>query len=285
MSERENMDLTPEEERIRESLRGLGEVRADEAFRARLRAQFVSGGLAADSGTESPTAADPAAPAPAPRVVALPARRRRWPLILVPAIAAALTVIFLGGGDPTWQLQDVQGTGSITINGQSADAGDRAAIAALVVPLARISVPEGVQIDLVLDGVMVVGVAGPADFTLPDAPKDKDPVYAATVHEGDFRIKTGPEFPGCEALLLTTEGRVEITGTTVAVFKNADVTCVCVLEGTAQIGRDDTHLDPVSGGMRKVMFADGRDPMIMPIEPDHARALQEFEDRNAGTFR
>lgn len=273
MSERENMDLTPEQQRIQASLRGLGEVRADDAFRARLREQFVSGELAADSGA-------------AAEVVTLPRRRprRAWAMAALPAIAAVLVIIFLGGRDVVWQLEDVRGTGIMSVNGHEVKADERSAVAGLIGSGARIAVPAGVEVDVVLGKILVMGVAGPADFTLPDSPQEEPYLYQATIHEGEFRVKTGPRFPGREVLLLTTEGRVEITGTTVAVFKDTDVTCVCVLEGTALIGKDSEHLDAVSAGMRKVMFGDGREPMIIPIEPGHRDGLLEFEEYNADTF-
>ena len=80
------------------------------------------------------------------------------------------------------------------------------------------------------------------------------------------------------------EGRTEITGTAVAVLKMPELTCVCVLEGTASIGRDADHLDAVPAGMRKVMFADGRPPLVVAIEPSHAERLRAFVARNAATF-
>lgn len=279
MSERDDRNLTPEERRIQEFLRGLGEVRADEAFRANLRQQFLSGQIAGAAAIPD----DEPVSVPAGR---RPARRprRRLALAVFPAIAAALFVIFLGGKDLSWQLQDVRGTGSVTVNGQTVATSDSEAVADLIVPEARISVPEGVQLDVVLDKVLVMGVAGPADFTLPADPNRKPHVHQATIYGGEFRIKTGPDFAGREVLLLTTEGRVEITGTSVAVFKNAELTCVCVLEGTALIGRDRDHLDSIDGGLRKVMFGDGRDPLIVPIEPGHKESLLEFESFNQHTF-
>ncbi len=277
MSERDNMNLTPEERQMQESVRDLGEVRADDAFRAKLRQQFVSGEIA-----EGETTAE----AEAPKIVEMPPqkRRRRGFLAVLPAMAAMLAIIFFNGGDPEWEMKDVRGTGTVTVNEQTVDAADRDAVANLIVPQAHISVPEGVQLDIVLDGVLVVGVAGPAEFTLPDNPDGDDYAYQTTVHKGEFRIKTGPEFPGSQVLILTTEGRIEITGTTIAVYKNDEVTCVCVLEGTALIGKDGAHLDAIGAGMRKVMFVDGSEPAIIPIEPGHEHGLLEFEGYNEHTF-
>ena len=46
----DDMNLTPQEQRLQDSVRGLGEVRADDAFREKLRQQFVSGELAESAG-------------------------------------------------------------------------------------------------------------------------------------------------------------------------------------------------------------------------------------------
>jgi hypothetical protein len=291
MSRDNDMDLTPEQKRLQSSLRELGEVRADEAFRAKLREQFVTGAIAgstaestAESTIESPPADAPAEPL---RVVPSPVKSRRWgtwSLVAAPAIAAVLVFLVLGHGDAEWELQDVRGSGAITINGESVDTSDRDALARLIVPEARIAIDEGAELDVVLGNVLVTGVVGPSEFTLPTEQSQEPHLYAFTVLKGEFRIKTGPDFPGREVLLLTTEGRVEITGTSVAVYKDAEVTCVCVLEGTAMIGKDSAHLDAVAAGSRKVMFADGSDPMIIPIEPGHEQSLIEFESFNADTF-
>lgn len=277
MSERKDMNLTPEELRIQASLRGLGEVRAENAFREKLRQQFVSGDFA-----ETVDPAEAAAPAP---VVDLPRRKRRsWGFAVVPAIAAMLAIIFLNGSDPSWELSAMRGEGSLSINGVEVASADFEAVADLIKPEARIVVPEGLEVDVLMDGVIVLGVVGPMEFTVPTEPQKEPFNYSVVVHHGEFRIKTGPDFEGRQIVMTTTEGQIEIIGTTIAVFKNDDLTCVCVLAGTANIGKDDHHMDAIPAGMRKVMFADGRDPLIIPIEPGHEASLIEFEKITAHIF-
>jgi len=277
MSERENMDLSPEELRIQASVRGLDEVRAEDAFREKLRQQFVSG--------DFEDSAEPNVSAASAEIVGSPRRKRRsWGFAIVPAIAAMLAIIFLGGNEPGWELSALRGEGTLIINGVAVEASDFAAVARLIEPEARVVVPEGLEVDVLLDGVIVFGVVGPVDFTVPNEPAKAPYNYAVNVHHGEFRIKTGPDFEGRQMVMTTSDGQTEIVGTTIAIFKNADLTCVCILEGTASVGKDDDHMDAVPAGMRKVIFADGRDPLIIPIESGHETSLIAFKKVTAHIF-
>ena len=272
MSERNDMNLTPEERRLQEAIRGLGEVRADEGFRDRLREAFVSGDI--DAGGPD---------APADNVVHLErAGRRRWWLAAVPAAAAVLAFLLLAGGGPTWTLTSVTGTGAIVVNGQEADAGDADRLAELIEPEARLVVPATAELELILGEVMVVGIIRDSDVTLPAA-AGSGPMIA-TVTRGELLVRTGPAFPGQHLRILTSEGRIELTGTTIAVNKGDGFTCVCVLEGTARIGKDNADLEEVAAGFRKVMFADGSPSIIVDIEPGHEQDLTDFEARNRDAF-
>ena len=267
MSERNDMKLTPEERRLQEAIRGLAEVRADDGFSERLRGQFISGNFG--------------------EVVPLEKKSNRRHLMLGAAIssmAALLAFLLLSGGDPAWTLRSVTGTGSILVNGQSVDATDFAALEDLVEPGARFVVPATAEIELRLGKVMVFGIIRDSDVTIPAKPEGDESRYTATVTVGELLVKTGPAFPGEELLILTSEGRIELTGTTIAVNKGDGFTCVCVLEGTAKIGKDVADLEEVAAGYRKVMFADGSPSIIVDIEVGHEKDLTDFENRNEDAF-
>ena len=83
---------------------------------------------------------------------------------------------------------------------------------------------------------------------------------------------------------LTAEGRIKVTGTAISVYKGDDFTCVCVLEGTARIGKDEARMEDVGAGLRKVMFSGDRPSKVVDIEPHHAEELVKFLERNAGVF-
>jgi len=280
MSERQDMNLTPEERRLQEAVRGLGEVRPDDAFRERLRREFISGEIDIDAGRNvGETAPD--------NIVPLDRggnRRRLWIAAIPAALAAIFAFLLLSGGDPSWTLKSVTGTGTIQVNGQPVDAADFAGLETLVKPGARFVVPATAELELILGEVMVLGIIRDSDVTIPTRPGENRTIHTATVTNGELLVKTGPAFPGAELLILTSEGRIELTGTTIAVNKGDGFTCVCVLEGTARIGKDVADLEEVSAGYRKVMFADGSPSIIVDIEPGHEKDLSDFESRNREAF-
>jgi len=279
MSERNDMNLTPEERRLQEAIRGLDEVRPDDAFRERLRAKFISRDMAGEIDVRDDGG-------PIDNVVPLDRggnRRRLW-AAAVPVLAAILAFLLLTGGDPSWELKSVAGSGAILVNGQSVDATDVDRLAELIVPEARIVVPATAELELVLGDVMVFGIIRDSDVTLTTGPDRNHATLTSTVTNGELLVKTGPDFAGEHLLILTSEGRIELTGTTIAVNKGDGFTCVCVLEGTARIGKDTGDLEEVSAGYRKVMFADGSPSIIVDIEPGHEKDLTDFEARNKGAF-
>jgi len=280
MSDRNDMNLTPEELRLQEAVRGLAEVRPDDAFRERLRAEFISGEIDSqpDTGYDA---------GPADNVVPLDRggnRRRLWAVAIPLAAAIAAFLLFFGGG-PTWTLKSVTGSGTILVDRQTVDAADFDRIASLVKPGSRIVVPATAEVELILGDVMVLGIIRDSEVTIPADPGRGQNTFTTSVAYGELLVKTGPGFRGEHLDILTSEGRTELTGTTVAVNKGDGFTCVCVLEGTARIGKDEADLEEVSAGYRKVMFADGRPSIIVDILPDHETDLIHFDARNEDAFR
>ena len=266
MSERNDMTLTPEERRLQEAIRGLAEVRADDGFSERLRSQFISGNYGEVVPLEKKSN-----------------RRRLWGAA-ISSLAAMIAFLLLFSGDPSWTLKSVTGTGSIEVNGQSVDATDFEGLKDLVKPGARFVVPATAELELRLGKVMVFGIIRDSDVTIPAKPEGDETRFTATVTLGELLVKTGPAFPGEELLILTSEGRIELTGTTIAVNKGDGFTCVCVLAGTARIGKDKADLEDIPAGMRKVMFADGSPSIIVDIEIGHEKDLTDFETRNEDAF-
>jgi ferric-dicitrate binding protein FerR (iron transport regulator) len=241
MSDERHNGIGPEEERVRDTLRSVDDVRARAAFRERLKREFVEGTI----GEREPAR------------FGLP----RWSWLLLPA-AAMLVIAFLmvPQGPEGWVAVD-------------ADASFESGQTLQVEPGSRMAVR--------LDRTLLLELDEGADVTLP---ADEGDPLVAEVRAGELRIKTGPDFPGREFHILTPESRTEIVGTMVSVFKGDGLTCVCVLEGTAQIGAGEGDLEPIPAGKRKVMFADGRPSMITDIMAEHAEGLEAFIERHRHAF-
>ena len=263
--------VAEKERRIREAIRSTGDVRADTAFRARLKREFIDGTISA-----------PAVPRDEPRARTMP----RWWWILVPAAAAVLLfVLFLPGPAPTWVVQRVHGEGQVEIEGATLATGEPDLVARALRSGGRVRVPDGVSLDLRLDDLMLLALVAGTDATVPAPPgPDAEGPLIAEVHAGDFMVKTGPGFPGTELHILTTEGRTEIVGSVVAVYQGDGYTCVCVLKGTARVGADEEHLEEITQGMLKIMFGDGSPAIVADIASNHKADLKEFDERNRNVF-
>jgi len=274
MNERDDMNLTPEERQLQDALRGLGDVRPDADFQARLRREFVSGEIETARDTEGRSGKHPVG-----KII-------RWSFAAVPALAAAvIALVMLAGPGPRWEVRALSGEGIVKVDGTEVDAADADRLAELLKPGSRLTVPLGVQVELVYDDVVVFGIMDDSDVTIPSEIPGEGETLVATVVIGELLTKTGPGFPGTRLELVSPEGRTEITGTTLAINSGVGYTCVCVLEGIASVGRDRAHCDKVPGGMRKVMFSDGQEPMFVVIEPNHKEHLVAFEARNRDTFQ
>lgn len=267
MNERDDMEIDSGQREVQETLRQVAPVRPDPEFRSRLREQFLSGAIA--EGQDVPDA--PAAPV---------ARPRSWWWAALP-IAAALVVSFLvADRGPAWQLHAVQGAGEVTVDGAQIVAGGDMTFDDEV----AMSTGDDTGLQIASQGILLLEIAPHSEVVLPRAPRRwLRRTMTARVNSGELRVKSGSGFPGRRLVVETDEGRTVMIGTTISVYKGADFTCVCVLEGIARIGRDEDHLDAIPAGMRKVMFADGRDPLVTEIEPHHKVDLELFE-QSAGQF-
>jgi hypothetical protein len=271
MTDLRHSNLAEQERRIREAIRSTGDVGADTAFRERLKREFIAGTISA-----------PAVPQEEPRARSMP----RWGWILVPAAAAVmLFALFLPRPAPTWIVQAVHGQGQIEIDGQTLATGEPDLMTRALGSEGRVRVPEGVSLALRLDDLLLLELVEGTDATVPAPPEPgTGGPLIAEVRAGDLMIKTGPGFPGTELHILTTESRTELVGSIVSVYKGDGYTCVCVLEGTAQVGADEARLEEISRGMLKIMFGDGSPSIVADIASKHKADLEEFDERYQDVF-
>ena len=272
MSDHKDVNLTPEERRIQEALKSMSEAQPRPDHEAKLRELFTTGHIDSES-----------------RPAALPiedrSRRGRWLLAaILPVVALAVFFAVTGDKEPQWLVHDVQGQGTVKIDGVAADLNDRQKVQELVAGGASVIEVEGGTLELILEETMVMGMIPGTRVILPGTKVDAEGRFTAKVSGGELMVMTGPGFPGSELLVVTAEGQIEVTGTIIAVNKMPELTCVCVLEGTALIGKSPEDMEEIPAGQRKVMFADERPSMIVDIEPGHQQDLLKFRARNQGTF-
>jgi len=260
------------EDRIVRRIRELPDVDASDAFRERLRAEFVSGDFSARAPQARP---EPRAPSAAPR---RPIRWRWW--TIPPAAAAALLIlVVLMNRAPSLEVLAVSGRGEIRIGDRSVSISDRRDLEAVIRPGVEVALPPGARLDLRVAGIALYEITGGTRLTLPGSPgRWFGRRIAGRIHSGELRLKTGPGFAGCRLRVLTPEGLVEVSGTLLSVQCDAGGTCVCVLEGTARVGVDANDLEAVKPGYRKVMLRDGT-RNIIPVKPMHRDGVLDFDRR------
>jgi ferric-dicitrate binding protein FerR (iron transport regulator) len=268
MSEHRPTNPTPEDERVRQALRNLERVQPASGFRERLKREFVSGTIA-------------------PRQAPVRERGlgRRWLWAALPLAAMILLSILFVNSGPRWILRGAGGEGTITINGRAMAARPSPELSRLLVPEAHIEVAAGASIELLCPDILLLALTGGTDATIPRNPRLlSGHTLTARVDRGELLLKTGPEFPGFRLRVFTAESLTEVSGTTVSVYKGEDFTCVCVLTGVASIGADETSLEEIPAGQRKVLFADGRPPQVTEIAAEHQQGLEEFEKRSGELY-
>lgn len=279
MSDDRTQDMTPQQRRAAEAVRGLPRPTADADFRARLKREFAQGAL---PGADQPTDEDPA-------VVVRPAasiwRRVAW--AAAAAAAAVALAMFATNPRPGPATLAVAGVGTVTVDGHAVDTDHVGSLNALLHAGARVAVSDGVTLDLRYPGTMAWRLEPGTTAVLPAAPgRWWGRSIRCEVEVGETGLRTGPDFPGAHLAIATGEGAAIVTGTLVSVYRDAEVTCVCVQEG--EVRMEDADGDPlgaVPAGKRTVLFRDGRPPLIDDaIAPPHQKHLLEFDSACANAF-
>lgn len=262
--------LTAEAERARAALRGAPPVRADTAFRERLKQEFVSGAIEVTGSRIRRLRAngEAAGARPAVKIASFPKRPRGVPTLAwigaSLAAAAALVVVFGAvNRGPTWWVTAARGDGTVRVDGQTVALDDRDAMRRLLVPGAEIEVTGNAELDLCSNGVLAMQLSPGTRMTLPPPPGRwlgrRTELYARS---GELRVTTGRRFPGAQLAVMSPTAAIEVRGTTLAVIIEDTGTCVCVYEGTAMVGRlrggEFADMHAVPGGMRRYVYKDER---------------------------
>lgn len=255
---------------------------ASNAFRARLRAAFVTQVAPAVAEGAAPKAAS----SPAPRTGGR--RARRW--TIVGAIAAVLlAIVLLRIGRPTadeWAVTAIGGSdaGSIRIDGRDRAITSLRGDGSLLSAGSRIELPESTTIELRRAGVLALETAPGSWFSLPRSRRASGSdaaLLVGRIEHGEVRYVTGPGFAGRRLRIESLEATVEVVGTTFSVIRDSTGTCVCVESGRVRIdalgGKGGWE---VPAGRRRQVFDDSRPSLELPLRPGEAMKLQMFRDRS-----
>lgn len=260
----DDLELGAAETAARDAVRTLAgpSEPASAAFRARLREGFLAGTLQsslAESEPEDAVVAPLAPPETAARRVLIgpwPLRPAVWASL---AAAAALAfVVGLANRGPAWEVTAASGEGVVRVDGQAVPAQAAEVIGRLAARGGRLQLPEGVTLDLVAPGHMAVRLAAGSDVRLSASPNRwLGRRSEILIEAGDVFVSTGPAFRGAQLAVSTAEARVEVLGTSFAVMRFEQGTCVCVMEGRVRVGSTFDHTAAeVSEGERRFCFPD-----------------------------
>jgi ferric-dicitrate binding protein FerR (iron transport regulator) len=268
MTDRNDWQMSGAEARAREAVRELHVPRAGAAFRTLLRDSFVTGAF----------------PAPARPIVPLPWYRRIGVWVAVPAAAAAaLAVALVLNRGPAWEMAPMPGEGVVVVDGRPIPLNHADDLARALRPGAKVVVPEDSEMRLASAGTMVLVATGGTAFEVPSTPgRWFGREMRAGIDHGTVRILTHAGFGGARLMVHTPEAEVAVTGTTLAIICEPAGTCVCVLEGEVRMGARGGEMEPVEGGMRKLMFSDGRAPEVAEMRPMEREKLGMFREEARG---
>ncbi len=255
---------TPAEQRVRDAVRELPRERADDAFRARLRHEFVSGRIGR-------------------RRERVP--ERRWfarPEVLVPfAAGVLLALVFQANRGPDWRVLAATGEGRVWIGERAFAVTDTAAMSLALRRGGRVRVEGVLTLDLAAPGMVAVAVGPGGEMTLSAAPnRIWGRAMRAQLATGDAWFTTGRGFRGATLDVATPEASVRAVGTSFAVLRGEAQTCVCVMEGHVHAGPAANAADAtdVPEGMRRVFAKDGTSEQL-PILDDSIHRLHMQQTR------
>jgi len=260
---------TPEERQAAEAVRALGEARAPEAFRARLRAQFVSGAIEADAPASGPATR----------------RGRPAPIIALFGLAAAAALSWLvwtGTQPDPWHYMGASGdSGEIFVSGQPMAPDDSAGIQSMLQSGAPIRTTGTMQFDYAMHEHLSVQLAPESEMTVPAWPhRWLGNTASCEVMYGEARFTTGPRYSS-RLLVSSPLATIEVTGTTLAVISGEDSSCVCVLDGEVLMTDADGTQHVVEAGTRRTVHR-GQPAHVMDILPMERMKLQMHRDQSAG---
>ena len=252
MSDDRSQSPNAEEQRALSALRRLPRAEASAEARARTRAAFLA-------------VAPPVAQA---------RRRNRWIGLLAAAVLGVLAVVMMGR-QPTaeWVVLDVVDPAQIATPGGPPAVGD-------VVTAGPIATAAGAELELQLGDQLRLRLRPESELDLPSAPgRWFDRTRRLDLHAGEVYGTTGGQSLTFDLSFATGELQAGLTGTTFAVFRTDEASCVCLWEGGIRVhplaGGPTVDLVP---GQRVWIYKDGRPPEILPLSDMETMKLQMMQE-------
>ncbi|MEO5987646.1 MAG: FecR family protein [Candidatus Eisenbacteria bacterium] len=256
--------LSPAQERVRAVLLALPQAEADSHYRAQLRARFTQG----DFKTQPDM------------VVHMPAlQRAAWVTPLLAVAACLVLAVMTFNQAPAWQVTRARGAGAVLVGNRIVPLSSTAMLSAALAHGGRVRLPAGGELELVAPGNMAMSLAEGSEVVIPRAPGRW---FARSVHadvrSGEAFITTALGFHGSHLTVSTPEATVEVVGTTFAVLRHPEGTCVCVMEGRVRVGAVGEPMVEVGAGLRRFCYPHGsaRASESAPILGYSEHALHEL---------
>jgi ferric-dicitrate binding protein FerR (iron transport regulator) len=209
-----------------------------------------------------------------PKITEKPRSRSRWAAMLMAAALGVMAVILYGWQpESTWVVLDTVEAGGITVDGRPVALGESIGSGAIVVA-------PGSELELQLGQSLRVRLLAGTQLDLPAGPgrwfnRDRN----LKLDSGEIYGTTGGQELGFPLAFLTDELMARMTGTTFAVFRTPEASCVCLWEGGIDVSSLESGevvtLDPRS---RVWIYRDGRAPEILPLSDMETMKLQMTND-------
>jgi ferric-dicitrate binding protein FerR (iron transport regulator) len=200
--------------------------------------------------------------------------RSRWATLLL-AAALGILAVFLYGWQPeaSWVVLDTVEEGGITVDGKPLAVGDSFTGGDIVVA-------AGSELELQLGEDLRVRLLSGTSLELPQGPgRWFGRSRKLELQRGEIFGTSGSGELGFDLAFVTGELSARLTGTTFAVFRTDEASCVCLWVGGIDVTALGTGevitLEPQS---RVWIYRDGRAPEVMPLSDMETMKLQMIDE-------
>jgi hypothetical protein len=202
-------------------------------------------------------------------------------VLAVSATAGWLVVLAGLNQAPPWTALPSAGTGNVIVNGVSVPVRDYHKLTSRLMPGARVRLESDQDLDILSSGVLALQLTPGTEAVLPAAPgRWFGRSGVARVDRGSLRVTTGLRFDGAHLAITTPDATIRLTGTTVAVIADLTGTCVCVLDGTADVRARRGDIVHVPAGTRCDIARNGnKAPRTGEMRGAERPKLQDLRDR------